>query len=278
MNPNRPELVGKNVNDTLDINGTYPFREFIKTAINGGGWVEYYWTRPNTTEAFRKLSYVSHFKPWDWVLGTGLYLDDIEQEIKNTTIRGVLMISVIFILLIMTSILLSNRFLKQFRDIAIHDPLTKLHTRRYLFESIPIFISKHDRNSSQFLSLIFFDIDHFKKINDNYGHSLGDQVLSGIGATIKNIIRKSDLGIRYGGEEILVVMLSDSKDDVIQVAERIRGQSHNLVFDDCNNNINITLSAGISFREEGEDFQSMIKRADENLYKAKNSGRDKLIF
>jgi methyl-accepting chemotaxis protein len=278
MNPNTPELVGKNVNDTVDINGTYPFREFIKTAMNGGGWVEYYWPRPNTTEALRKLSYVSHFKPWDWVLGTGLYLDDIEQEIRNTAINGVLMISVIFILLILTSILLSNRFLKQLRDIAIHDSLTALHTRRYLFESIPIFLSKHERNMENYLSVIFFDIDHFKDINDRYGHALGDNVLANIGATIKSIIRKSDLGIRYGGEEFLVVMLSDSKDDVIQVAERIREQSHQLVFGECNNNINITLSAGVSFREEGEDFESMIKRADENLYKAKNSGRDRLIF
>jgi len=129
----------------------------------------------------------------------------------------------------------------------------------------------------QYLSVIFFDIDHFKEINDRYGHALGDKVLANIGTTIKYVIRKSDLGIRYGGEEFLVVMLSNSKDDVIQVTERIREQSHKLVFGDENKNINITLSAGISFREEGEDFESMIKRADENLYKAKNSGRDRLV-
>ncbi len=102
-------------------------------------------------------------------------------------------------------------------------------------------------------------------------------MLASIGVTIKNVIRKSDLGIRYGGEEFLVVMLSNSKYDVIQVAERIREQSNKLVFEDCDKNITITLSAGVSFREEGEDLECMIKRADENLYKAKNSGRDRLV-
>jgi len=277
MNPNSPELIGKLVIEIKDKSGIYPFRNFIETSLKGGGWVEYYWPKPDSSEAYRKLSYVSHFVPWDWVLGTGLYLDDMEKEIKNAALRGVVLISIIFIVLILTSMLLSNRFMKQLRDIAIHDPLTTLHTRRYLFESIPIFISKHERNMDQYLSVIFLDIDYFKEINDRYGHALGDKVLTNVGTTIKYVIRKSDLGIRYGGEEFLVVMLSSSKDDVIQVAERIREQSHKLVFGDENKNITITLSGGISFREEGEDFESMIKRADENLYKAKNSGRDRLV-
>ena len=278
MNPNTPELIDKFITEITDISGTYPFRDFIETSLNGGGWVEYYWPRPDSSEEYRKLSYVSLFVPWDWVLGTGLYPDDMEKEIKTATIRGAVMISIIFIVLILTSILLSNRFMKQLRDIAIHDPLTALHTRRYLYESIPIFLSKHERNMDQYLAVIFFDIDHFKNINDRHGHAMGDKVLANIGATIKNVIRKSDLGIRYGGEEFLVVMLSNSKDDVIQVAERIREQSYKLAFGDHENNINITLSAGVSFREEGEDFESMIKRADENLYKAKNSGRDRLVI
>ena len=277
MNPNTPKLVGKLVIDVEDASGNYPFRNIIEIASEGGGWVEYLWPRPNSSESHRKLSYVKLFRPWGWILGTGLYLDDMEREIHKATIKGFIHISVIFVVLIIASVLLSNRFMMQLKQIAIHDPLTTLFTRRYLNESIPIFLSKHDRNLDKFLSVVFFDIDHFKDINDCFGHALGDQVLADIGKTIKNIIRKGDLGVRYGGEEFVVVMLCNARDDAIRVAERIREQSHRHVFNRKNTAFSVTLSAGISFREEGEDFDCLLKRADKNLYMAKNTGRNRLV-
>lgn len=277
MNPYRPELIGTNLINVLDASGHYPFRQFIAVAKKGGGWVEYYWPKPGKSGNYPKISYVAYFKPWGWVLGTGIYLDDMENEIRNATTQGLMMIVLIFIVLISTSMLLSSRFMKQLQNIAVQDPLTMLHTRRYLHELAPIFISNYERNRDQYLAVIFFDVDHFKKVNDSYGHDHGDHVLVGIGKTIKDVIRKSDLGIRYGGEEFLVVMVSHSKEDVIQVAERIRELSHELVFQCREVKFRVTLSAGVSFCTQGEDFDSLIQRADQNLYKAKNSGRDRIV-
>ncbi len=277
INPNTPDLVGTNVINTVDINGKYLFKDFINVASQGGGWVEYYWPRPGSPEAFRKLSYVKLFAPWDWIVGTGLYLDDMEKEVRAAAIQGVVFISVTFSLLIIISVMLSNKFMKQLKSIAIHDALTGLFTRRYLLEVMPIFIAKHDRNPGECLSVIFFDIDHFKSVNDTFGHSGGDQILAGVGKTINDVIRQDDLGIRYGGEEFVVVMLCDSNDDAIQVAERIRQQSNTMIIKG-DEKFAITISAGIAFREKGERFDRVLKRADDNLYKAKKMGRDRVVF
>lgn len=277
MNPNTPDLTGKPVMDTTDSRGKYLFQEFIKTAVGGGGWVEYYWPRPGSAESHRKISYVEHFRPWGWVLGTGLYLDDMEREIREAAYKGLLLISVTFSVLILSSMMLSNRFMKELNSIAIRDSLTGLFTRRFLYDSIPIYFSKHDRNEKLILSAVFFDIDHFKQINDTYGHSCGDQVIAGVGKTIINAIRKDDLAIRYGGEEFVAVMLCNNRHEAVDVAERIRAQSQRLVFKCRDKDISITLSAGMSFRMQGEDIDSLLHRADENLYMAKSSGRDRLI-
>ena len=226
----------------------------------------------------RKISYVAYFKPWDWILGTGLYLDDMEKEIQGATLRGVLMISFIFIVLILTSISLASRFMRQLKDLAIHDPLTGLYTRRYLYELTPMYLSKQERNEGQLLAAIFFDVDHFKKVNDRHGHAVGDNVLIGLGKTIKHVVRKGDLGIRYGGEEFVVIMLCANKEDAVIVAERIRTEANELQFAGKDDTFSVTLSAGLAYREEKEDFDALLKRADEKLYLAKESGRDRLVW
>ncbi|MDP3466209.1 MAG: diguanylate cyclase [Sulfuricurvum sp.] len=278
MHPYNPELVGKSVLDMRDIDGKYFFKDFIATAKAGGGWVDYYWSKPSEEKTYRKLSHVTLFKPWNWVLGTGIYLDDMEAEIQNIVYRAIAIVAVLFIILILVSILMSNHFLKQLSNLATHDPLTSLLTRRFLCEKMPILISNHDRSIQAYLAVIFLDIDHFKNVNDTYGHAYGDKVLSQVGKAILKSVRTGDIGVRYGGEEFVIAMSCNDKDEAIQVAERIRAEAHAIEFQKGRKKFSVTLSAGIAYRQENEPFENLIKRADEKLYKAKEEGRDRIEY
>lgn len=278
MHPHNPELVGKSVLDMRDIKGKYFFKDFITTAKAGGGWVDYYWSKPGEVNTYRKLSHVTLFKPWNWVLGTGIYLDDMEAEIQMIVYRAIAIVAVVFIILILVSILMSNHFLKQLSQLATHDPLTSLLTRRFLCEKMPILISSHDRSIQAYLAIIFLDIDHFKNVNDTYGHAYGDKVLSQVGKAIQKSVRTGDIGVRYGGEEFVIAMLCNDKDEAIQVAERIRDEVHSIEFQKGSKKFSVTLSAGIAYRQENEPFEHLIKRADEKLYQAKEEGRDRIEY
>jgi len=128
----------------------------------------------------------------------------------------------------------------------------------------------HIFNSYEYKSLAMLDIDHFKKINDTYGHQSGDKVLKHLANLMTSIVRKSDIVMRYGGEEFLIFMPNTTKEEAYIVLQKIRS-----ALTPCNN-IKYTFSAGIA--DEGETLAEMIKLADEKLYKAKREGRNKVII
>jgi diguanylate cyclase (GGDEF)-like protein len=125
------------------------------------------------------------------------------------------------------------------------------------------------------------DIDHFKTVNDTYGHLIGDQVIKYVALVIRNSLRNTDIAVRYGGDEILVVLTSTQIEDAQQIAEKMRlsvKQLADFVTSD-NEKITISLSVSIGCTEltESDEPVSLFERADSYLYKAKESGRDKVI-
>jgi len=118
------------------------------------------------------------------------------------------------------------------------------------------------------------DLDHFKSINDNYGHITGDQVLARAAAVIKNQLRPYDLVARYGGEEFILVLPGTSTDGAIAVAERIRKVIANLTVPGCGRQI--TISLGVAGWISGEAAKAFVARADAALYKAKSAGRNRV--
>jgi len=277
MQPYTPELVGSNLIESSDVKGNFLFKKFISTAKQGGGWVEYYWPKPKNKKEFQKISYVAYFKPWDLILGTGLYLDNMHRDIKLNALRALAVVFTVTVILALFSISMTRKFLKQLKGLAIRDPLTSLFTRRLLNETIDSLLLKHDREENC-LSLIFMDIDHFKKINDTYGHPMGDQVLASVGEMIKKHTRPNDFCYRYGGEEFLVIMFSNDNNSAVVLAERIRKTIKETVFRYKGIKFSITISAGISSRNKAESIEPALARADQNLYKAKEQGRNRVIF
>ncbi len=162
-----------------------------------------------------------------------------------------------------------------------NDGLTGLFNHRYLYEKLEEEIKSMLRSDAP-LSIILLDIDYFKKINDQHGHTVGDEALKGIRATIKGLIRSTDIAGRYGGEEFMVILPDTNLEDTYQVAEKIRTGIEEEVY--CTKNIKITISAGIAqFAEninkaEVHDYlklvNSFVNVADGNLYQAKASGRN----
>lgn len=276
MHPNRGAQTdpGMSLLDLTDVKGAYFVRDFIETARQGGGFVDYYWHRPDSSEPTLKISYVDYFEPWDWILGTGIYLEDIKHETRHYAYSALRVVLVFALIMLALSMTLTRKILHQLKKISTHDPLTSLYTKGYMDEHIEQLMALHKRGTDKYLAVIFFDLDHFKRINDTYGHACGDQVLSRVGKKIQEISRPSDLCVRYGGEEFVVVVMSEDRHSARRLAERIRADVQALSFSHDNVDFKITLSAGIAVRKGFESFKTVLLRADERLYEAKAKGRN----
>ncbi len=161
--------------------------------------------------------------------------------------------------------------------LATYDSLTGIMNRRLFLEMAEKYLYEADRLQKAFYFLMV-DIDHFKSINDQYGHHVGDEVLKRFTARISEEMRKSDLFGRIGGEEFGVIILSDTKDEALTTAERIRLVVENASCVVDAQTIKVTTSIGLVQEREKEGLQSIMKRADEALYRAKDEGRNRIVM
>ncbi|MCD6433021.1 MAG: GGDEF domain-containing protein, partial [Sulfurimonas sp.] len=153
------------------------------------------------------------------------------------------------------------------------DSLTGAYNRRYLY-SISEELIALTKREKRHLSVSMIDIDNFKKINDTYGHNIGDEVIKTVVNIIKRSKRDSDLSIRFGGEEFVILFPNTNIEQSTIVLEKIRQ-----AIEQCNliNNVSFTVSIGVSeFIYNENNMEKAIKRADERLYIAKNSGKNKI--
>lgn len=158
------------------------------------------------------------------------------------------------------------------------DPLTKLYNRRFMDYQI-----KMAFNEAQVFKtnpgIIFMDIDDFKNVNDTYGHETGDKVLKALANTIRHNVRQSDFPGRFGGEEFIVLIRDTSKDEILQIAEKLRKLIEMLTITTKNEEIlNITVSAGCAIMNEKDNPQTLIDEADKNMYTAKKQGKNKVVI
>ncbi len=165
-----------------------------------------------------------------------------------------------------------KRFEERLRGMAEQDPLTNTFNRRSLFQFLEAEIQRARRYGTP-LSLIMFDVDHFKEINDNFGHTAGDQVLVGIAGIVYGRLRNVDRLARFGGEEFLIVTPGIDGQGAAILAERLRNQIANAKFDTLPT---ITCSFGVcQFHDEETD--ALIRRVDDLLYQAKQAGRNCVV-
>lgn len=165
---------------------------------------------------------------------------------------------------------------KQLQVWASSDPLTGLANRRFMDSAISYQDGK-DRESP--LAVIMADIDHFKSINDRFGHNGGDLVLRKVAKTISECTRESDYVARWGGEEFLIILPGNSASQVAEAAERIRREVQSIRFDELVQDgvpLTVTLTLGIMERSNQEFLQETIRKADDRLYEGKRLGRNRV--
>ncbi len=161
----------------------------------------------------------------------------------------------------------------ELQKMAITDKLTSLYNRTLLSDSLEQAIHQANRTNTPF-TLIIMDVDHFKKINDELGHDIGDHVLVQLGAFLKGFLRDSDKLFRIGGEEFLILLYNTDEANSVGIAEKIRKGIENLsLLPDRT----VTVSIGVAGLSSVGDWKQWMKACDMNLYEAKNSGRNRVV-
>lgn len=163
--------------------------------------------------------------------------------------------------------------LARIQEIATHDELTLLTNRRHMKEVLAYEEKRHQLESKP-LCLVLLDIDHFKSINDTYGHAAGDEALHDFAQQVQRSLRSNDVLARWGGEEFLLLLPNTEQDAAIVVIERVQKSMTELRLQSANGTLRLTFSAGLAVLSPGETVIEAIKRADKALFQAKAAGRN----
>ena len=163
-------------------------------------------------------------------------------------------------------------------ELAVTDPLTGLNNRRFLDHQLSVAMAKHIKGGAS-LSLLLLDIDFFKRINDNYGHDAGDEVLREFARRLALNVRAIDMACRFGGEEFVVLMPETDGADALNIAERVRAQVGDVPFVLTDGRrLNVTVSVGVATSQGiGDAPEALLRRADAGVYEAKQSGRNRVV-
>lgn len=168
---------------------------------------------------------------------------------------------------------------RQLAELAARDPLTQLPNRRSLMDQLSQEIARVERRSADedALCISMLDVDHFKRVNDTWGHDVGDAILCRISSELRKIMRQGDFLGRFGGEEFIVILPESTPDAAQFTAQRIQDCVASLNFAELPAGERITVSQGLAVYQSGERIEATLKRADEALYIAKANGRNQIV-
>jgi len=294
MHPRLPEVVGKNLWELRDSQGNPTIQKLIARALSGGGLERYWWQKPSLHKEVPKLGYVVMLDRWGWMLGTGIYIDDVEaalkkvdeqnsKNIENTMILiAAIAAALVFIIATIGAVLnmalqLANR---QLEMLSVTDTLTGLANRRHFNETLHAEWIRELRTHSP-LGAVMIDIDQFKLYNDHYGHIQGDACLKQVGEILGKSFREGvDFVARYGGEEFAVIMPCADMESAYHAADRARAAiaAFNMPHEKAIHKI-VTISIGVASIVPSDRMTEtkLFELADGALYAAKQSGRNRVV-
>jgi diguanylate cyclase (GGDEF)-like protein len=174
-------------------------------------------------------------------------------------------------------VLEAKRLMDSLRENALRDAMTGLYNRRFVEEYVGTLMSGVERKKGVF-SILMLDFDYFKQVNDTHGHEAGDKVLKALAELLKHTVRGSDIVVRYGGEEFLVILLDTDADNAMPVAEKIRGEIAATKVNLPSTVLQKTISIGVAqYPIDADSFWQVVKFADVALYEAKRTGRNRVV-
>ena len=368
MHPIDPSFDGKDLSFMKDTNGIYMFNEMEKVVKdNGSGIVKYLWAKPGFKKPQPKISFVKLFKPWGWIIGTGVYVNDIESKIavmkKDALIQIHALIIKVIIIIFLTTIFLilitmfiakksivqpiekfkskililtKNRDIKErvdtdapleikelgesfntlmddleeliladeaseqeikrlyeelkqksqsalakseqrYKELATKDILTGI-LNRFAFENeLDRLISNSKRTNAKF-ALLFLDLDHFKEVNDTYGHDIGDKLLQEVAQRVLPNIRVEDIFARLGGDEFILIFTNITQKNLHSLVEKaIELFRDPWIIDGIK--LNVTTSMGVVvYPDDADNKIELLKKADLAMYKSKELGRNQVVY
>ncbi|MGI6467320.1 MAG: GGDEF domain-containing protein [Sphaerochaetaceae bacterium] len=238
--------------------------------------------RVTLDETLKLDTLIATFKPQDVIMvpltykevPLGLLLIASSKVIADRLVESVELFSQSFVIALNNAITYS-----QLQKLAANDPLTGLYNRRFGLNRLSEEYSRAIRSQLP-LGVLMFDIDHFKKVNDTYGHTVGDRVLVNIAKIATMAGRKGDFVIRYGGEEFIMILPGAGKEDLMFIGERLRHMVEESVVQVGTNQIKVTISIGlVSYPVYGvESEYDLTEAADQALYNAKERGRNMVVY
>jgi diguanylate cyclase (GGDEF)-like protein len=293
IHPNLIETEGMSLSTSMtDIKGNLPYlAELEGVKKDGEIFFTYYFKKKNSEVISEKLTYAKLYKDYNWIIAMGIHLDDIQayfdktsQASKTFTVK--LTINIILLMFFLATIsfvflVLSEKWYfkhsnKKLEEEINFDPLTKAYTRRAGLNNLAKSFKTYQKYGHN-PAVILFDVDDFKKINDTYGHDVGDHVLATIVKTVKSHLRSTDKLYRWGGEEFLLVCDGLKAENALAFSKKFLHivSEQEYLFQD--KKFHTTISMGISyFDTHDQDFHAAIKRADIALYKSKNNGKNQV--
>ncbi|MCL7956785.1 MAG: sensor domain-containing diguanylate cyclase [marine benthic group bacterium] len=177
------------------------------------------------------------------------------------------------------SVVRSAQLLEETRRLAVTDPLTGLHNRRHFTRQLDENVRRSARYGER-LALVLLDVDFFKTVNDRFGHHVGDRALQLLAGTLAEAVRETDQTARIGGEEFALLLLRCDRDLALSISERVRSQIRELVIDELPDvDMDLSASVGVAFfPDDGADPKTLMRVADDALYRAKRRGRDQVVL
>ena len=291
IHPNLPETEGTYLStDMADKEGNYPYLTELQ-GINKDGelFFSYYFKELDDNDVSQKLTYAKLYKDFDWVIAMGVYLDDLQPYIDQTngeskvlvsrlTMLLVLVLIIILVISLFSVSLLEKFYYRHARKVMEselnQDVLTKAGNRRSGTNDLANAFKEFKRTGLS-PGIMMCDMDHFKGINDKYGHYAGDMALAEFVKMMKKTLRNTDKIIRWGGDEFVVILYGMERKHALAFGNKFLASISSLKIQDHDEEIGITVSAGFSFFKEGdEDYQAALRRADQALYKSKSEGRN----
>ncbi|MDD2493599.1 MAG: sensor domain-containing diguanylate cyclase [Tissierellia bacterium] len=291
VHPNLPETEGMLLSTEIkDIKGNLPYLEELEgVKKNGEIFLKYYFKELGSEIISEKLSFLKLYKDFDWIIGMGVHIDDIQQYIINTNVKSteitrkyILLFLLILLTIIFFSIsilmLLKNWFFKiekrKMEQENNVDILTFAYNRKYGTNEMNKSFNEFKKKGTN-SAIMMFDIDNFKSTNDTFGHEVGDQILKEVVNIIYKNIRNTDRLIRWGGDEFICICYGLNKENVLAFGEKLCSSVASLKISSGNATISTTISIGFSYFEENDkDIGDVIQRADMAMYKSKAEGRN----
>ena len=292
VHPNLRDTVGLSLSTSMtDIVGNTPYKTELEGIKRDGElFFTYYFQKMDTKEISEKLTYAKLYKEYDWIVAMGIHLDDISTYVdlsankSSSIIRQnipyfIVAIIVLFILHSIVLLLLERRSsyqrARELENQALHDPLTDCGNRR----AGEILLKNHFLRVKQGEPsplVVLLDLDHFKLVNDTYGHDVGDRYLIQLVNEIRSIICYKEALYRWGGDEFVIICPSIELSKIPTMAEQLLNTARNTSVMIDEHAINLTVSVGIStIHKDDSDERFVLKRSDSALYQSKQKGRDR---